>query len=369
MNPLFYSTGKSICLKVTLSTIFGFSALSFVQASEGPEIGGRIHFDFYDNMPDQTRTTGGTEFRRARLQIKGDSHGVTYVLHSEFTSTRPDLRDAYLMKKMGNTTVLFGQFKPFRSMDELTSSNYTSTQERGWGSAAGIFADRQWQQGLGFQHAFETGSLSLALFSLREDNSVRNEGKGAALRGTKAFTLGEKSIVHLGAWYSQEDGGLDTPSYDLEIAYGGRRGPETALLTSGVGEGFKQRSTGLEFAGKIDQLHWQAEMTQSTIDPNEEEIQTAYLQLGFIIGGTAKYNVKRGIFEGVEFVEGGLWEVVARADQVKKESDGHELERMVLGVNRYISEDLRVMLNFTSGQDKKSGDKPQQVALRTQLTF
>lgn len=369
MSPRNYSTRKSFIMNASLATFVGLGCLNSVQASEGPEVGGRIHFDFYDNMPDQTRTTGGTEFRRARLQVKGDSHGVTYVLHTEFTSAKPDLRDAYLMKKMGNTTFIFGQFKPFRSMDELTSSNYTSTTERGWGSAAGIFADRQWQQGLGFQQAFETGSLSLALFSLREDSTVRNEGKGAALRGTKALLLGEKSLVHLGAWYSQEDGGLDTPSYDLEIAYGGRRGPETVLLTSGVGENFKQRSFGVELAGKMDQLHWQAEVTQSEIDPNEEEIQTAYLQLGFVIGGTAKYNVKRGIFEGVEFVEGGLWEVILRGDQIKKDSDGHELQRMVLGVNRYISEDLRVMLNFTSGEDKQSGDKPQQVALRTQLTF
>jgi phosphate-selective porin OprO/OprP len=360
---------KIISISSTLAVVLTLGAANILQASEGPEVGGRIHFDFYDNMPDQTRTTGGTEFRRARLQIKGDSHGVNYVLHSEFTSSKPDLRDAFLMKKMGDTTFIFGQFKPFRSMDELTSSNNISVMERGFGSAAGIFNDRQWQQGLGFQQAFDTGSLSLALFSLREDSTARNEGKGAALRGTQGIMLGEKSLIHFGAWYSYEDGGLDTPSYDLKIAYGGRRGPETTLITSGVGENFKQKSAGVEFAGKFNRLHWQAELTQSEIDPNQEDIQTMYLQLGFVIGGSAKYNVKRGIFEGVEFVEGGLWEVVARGDRIKKESDGHELERLVVGVNRYISEDLRVMLNFTSGKNKKTADNPQQVALRTQLTF
>lgn len=349
--------------------ITSFAGAGLVQASEDLEVGGRIHFDFYDNFPDKTRTAGGTEFRRARLQIKGDSHGVTYILHSEFTSATPDLREAYLTKSMGNTNILLGQFKPFRSMDELTGSNNSTVMESGFGSAGGIFFNRQFQQGLGLQQCIGQGNLSLALFSLREDNTDRNEGKGAALRATQALTLSGHRLIHFGAWYSQEDGGLNTPSYPLKVAYGGRRGPETTLLTSEADENFNQKSTGLEFAGKIDQLHWQAELTQSEIAPNEEKIQTAYLQVGFVFGGTRAYNSKRGLFEGVEFTEGGLWEVVARDDQIKKNSNGHELERIVLGVNRYVSEELRVMLNFTSGEDKDSGDKPQQVALRTQLIF
>ena len=41
----------------------------------------------------------------------------------------------------------------------------------------------------------------------------------------------------------------------------------------------------------------------------------------------------------------------------------------ILGVNYYINPNMRMMLNWTQGENDKTGDEPSQVALRTQFAF
>ncbi len=43
-----------------------------------------------------------------------------------------------------------GHFKPYRSMEELTSSNEITMMERPFASATGLYNGRQFQQGVGY---------------------------------------------------------------------------------------------------------------------------------------------------------------------------------------------------------------------------
>lgn len=341
--------------------------------SSGFELGGRLHYDVYAHDTDQVAATGGSEFRRVRLNVEGSAGDWSYVVQAELSGRNSDLRDVYLSRGFGDgNTLLVGQFKPFRSLDELVSSNDISVMERGFGSAAGLFADRQWQQGVGVIRARPAGTLGLSVFSLREDNTPRNEGWGAAGRGTwLPFGDGER-LVHLGASYSIENGGKATPGIAIEVAYGGRRGPESLLFESADGARFGQRSAGLEFAGRVGGFHWQSEWQRASIAgaAGDARFGTGYAQLGYLFGGVRAYDAAEGIFDSPEDVGGGLWELVARVDRIeRRDVGGVAVRRYVLGANWYVNDDLRFMLNWTRGEDRSTGDEPSQLALRTQYVF
>ena len=48
--------------------------------------------------------------------------------------------------------LIFGQFKPYRSMEDLTSSNDVLLIERPYTSSNGVFAGREFQQGVGYKY-------------------------------------------------------------------------------------------------------------------------------------------------------------------------------------------------------------------------
>jgi len=336
-------------------------------------IGGRIHYEAYAFNRDLRPATGGSEFRRARVQVEGEAAGWGYRLQAELSGRNTDLRDVYLQRAFGDSILTIGQFKPFRSMEELTSSNDAALMERSFNSSAGLFADRQWQQGVGLLHPHGAGSLGVSVFSLREDNTPRNEGWGSAVRATWAPRFDTRDLLHLGAWWSQERGGRDTPAYAIELSYGGRRGPEALLFEGAAGSGFMQRSGGLELAGRRGSLHWQGEWTRTTLAAvvGEARIEGRYLEAGWLFGGVRGYDLGEGVFAAPADVgPDGLWELVARGEQMHRlDRTGVAVRRWVIGLNWYASEEVRFMLNLTRGQDDASGDEPRQLALGAQYVF
>lgn len=335
-------------------------------------IGGRIHYDVYAHDTDEVAATGGSEIRRARVQVEGEAVGWGWRVQAELSGRTTDLRDVYLERGFGDSTLTIGQFKPHRSMEELTSSNDITTMERGFGSAAGLFADRQSQQGVSLLTGLPQGSLGVSVFSLREDNTPRNDGWGASARGTWAPLRDGDRLVHLGAWYSLEDGGAGTPATAVEVAYGGRRGPAALIFESVDGSAFEQRTGGVEFAGALGSFHWQGEWSRATVAglAGDGRLEAAYLQAGWIFGGVREYDVGEGVFGSPADIGEGLWEVVARVDRIRlREADGIEARRLVLGANWYVNDDLRFMLNWTRGEDVATGDEPSQLALRAQYVF
>jgi hypothetical protein len=136
------------------------------------------------NASDQRPARGGSEFRRVRLGIDGEAAGWGYRAQLEMSGSNVDLRDANVERELGRALLTLGQFKPFRSMEELTSSNDLGAMERGFASGTGIFAQRQRQQGIGLLQPLRAGGIGISAFSLREDNTPRSEGWGSAARAT-----------------------------------------------------------------------------------------------------------------------------------------------------------------------------------------
>ncbi|WP_181952520.1 OprO/OprP family phosphate-selective porin [Vulcaniibacterium gelatinicum] len=339
-------------------------------------LGGRIHFDAYAFDRDLANTTGTTDFRRARLTLAGKAFGWEYKVEQDFAAgTNLDgLRDLYIARNVLGGKITIGHFKPYRSMEELTSSNEILMMERPFASASGLFNGRQFQQGVGYLRAGSNYTAGLSVFNLRGASGTRNEGVGAAGRVTFAPINTETRTLHFGGWASVEDLNKDSPNVTASVAYAGRRGPSLTIATVTGASGDKVTAYGLEAAGSFGPLFFQGEYVNATFERplgGDQDVATYYLQGSWLLnGGHKPYKAGTGVFGSPKVADRGLWELTARYDHIEnKDVNNLEANAWLIGLNYYVNPNLRFMFNYTQGDNELTGDETGQYALRTQFSF
>ena len=338
-------------------------------------IGGRIHFDTYAFDRDLASTTGTTEFRRARLTLSGKAYGWEYKMEQDFgAGTNLDgLRDAYIAKSALGGKFTIGHFKPYRAMEELTSSNELLTMERPFSSATGLFSGRQFQQGVGYLRAGENYTAGLSVFNLRGAAATRNEGTGAAGRVTWAPINTDNNTLHFGAWYSTENNNLGSADLVATSNYAGRRGPSQVIATTTGASRNTVDVMAVEAAGSFGPAFFQAEYADATFGQplgRDQDVTTYYVQGSFMLnGGHKPYKGATGVFGSPKVADKGLWELTGRYDYVENETLNREVTSWILGVNYYVNPNLRFMFNYTQGDNEVTGDETAQYALRTQFAW
>ncbi len=338
-------------------------------------LGGRIHFDAYAFDRDLAATTGTSEFRRARLTLSGKALGWDYKLEQDFAagSNLDGLRDAYIATGLAGGKVTIGHFKPYRSMEELTSSNELLMMERPFASATGLFGGRQFQQGVGYQRAGDNYTAGFTVFNLRGASGSRNEGMGAAGRVTFAPLNTDSSTLHFGGWASQENANRGSADLTATANYAGRRGPSLAIATTPGASGDSVTAYGLEAAGAFGPVFFQGEYVNASFGQAlgpDQDVTTWYLQGSWLLNGGRKvYKSATGVF-GSPKVDRGLWELTARYDTIEnKDLADRQASSTILGVNYYVNPNLRFMFNYTRGDNDFTGDETGQYAVRTQFSW
>ncbi|MCO1334087.1 OprO/OprP family phosphate-selective porin [Microbulbifer sp. OS29] len=380
------------------------------------ELGGRIHFDTYIFDKDLKDPVNTTDFRRARLSMKGKLWKWEYKLERDFASDGTGgLRDVYLATKFFNGKLTIGNFKPSRSINELTSSNEIILMEYAFTSAAGIYDGRGRQQGIGWRTHWSCHTLGLNLFNLRNPGDPRNSGFGAAARLTWAPINDDNSTVHLGVSRSFEKANQASLDIIAEVAYAGRRGPDQLIAISPGGSeyffgefgddefflgdsGGRVNITGFELAATYGPLFGQAEYAFGHFtgglylselifeelygappnffcDPitgcfiGGQDVHAWYIMGSWAITGQHKpYDAKTGIFKSIKpSPPEGAWEIAARYNTIENR-DFRQLRasNFTFGVNYYFNPKVRVMMNITLGDDDFTGDKTNQFAVRLQ---
>lgn len=347
-------------------------------APEGPSVtlGGRMHFDAYAFDQGQVAVTGGTELRRMRFQINAEFGDWAFEFQHDLApgGGLEGLRDLHLTRKFGDWRLRFGHLKPARVMDELTSSNNLMLMERSPVSASGLFAGRQFQQGVNLAHGGARHSLAATIFNTRSAGAARNEGLGLALRGTVVPWQNDAGVLHLGGWYSREDSAEGTPLVSALSNYGGRRGPQRMVASTVAGPRGGIDAAGLELAGHQGRWRFQGEWAYADFLQAvgaDQRVKAGYLQAGVLLGdGAHRYKAAEGIYAGPKPGSDplGLWELSARVDRIYRES-GPDYRSQILGLTWYATPGLRFMLNYTRGEDVLTGDQPRQLALRAQYAF
>ena len=339
-------------------------------------LGGRIHFDAYAFDRDIAATTGTSEFRRARLTLAGKALGWDYKLEQDFAAgTNLDgLRDAYIAHALWGGKATIGHFKPYRSMEELTSSNEILMMERPFASATGLFSGRQFQQGVGYQRSADNYTAGFTVFNLRGASGARNEGMGVSGRATWAPINSDNQTLHFGGWASQENANQGSTDLSAVANYAGRRGPAQTIATTTGASRNTVTAYGLEAAGAFGPLFFQGEYVNATFGQplgNDQDVTTWYLQGSWLINGGHKgYKSATGVFAAPKVADKGLWELTARYDTIEnRDIANRRATYVILGVNYYVNANLRFMFNYTLGDNEVSGDKTRQYALRTQFAW
>ncbi|WP_162203001.1 OprO/OprP family phosphate-selective porin [Pseudoxanthomonas suwonensis] len=338
-------------------------------------LGGRIHFDAYAFDRDLAATTGTSEFRRARLTLSGKALGWDYKLEQDFAagSNLDGLRDAWIATSLGGGKLTIGHFKPYRSMEELTSSNEILMMERPFASATGLFSGRQFQQGVGYQRAGDNYTAGFTVFNLRGASGARNEGMGAAGRVTFAPINTADSTLHFGGWASQENANRGSADLGATANYAGRRGPSLGIATTPGASGDSVTAYGVEAAGAFGPLFFQGEYVRASFGQalgGDQDVETWYLQGSWLLNGGHKvYKSATGVF-GSPRVDRGLWELTARYDTIgNKDVADRKAGSAIVGLNYYVNPNLRFMFNYTRGDNELTGDETGQYAVRTQFSW
>ena len=339
-------------------------------------IGGRMHFDAYAFDRDVVATTGTSEFRRARLTLAGKALGWDYKIEQDFAAgtNLEGLRDAHISTALWGGRATIGHFKPYRSMEELTSSNEIPMKERTFASTSGLFNGRQYQQGVGYQRSADNYTAGFTVFNLRSPAGPRNEGMGAAGRVTWAPINNDNDTLHFGTWGSLENANQGSADLSAVANYAGRRGPVQTIATTTGASRNQVTSYGLEAAGAFGPLFFQGEYVNATFGQplgRDQDVVTWYLQGSWLInGGHRGYKSATGVFAAPRVTDKGLWELAARYDTIEnRDIANRRATYVILGVNYYVNANLRFMFNYTLGDNEVSGDKTRQYALRTQFAW
>lgn len=387
-------------------------------------VGGRIHFDVNVFDADKssfnalaagsklTPNNSAAYLRRVYLTLKGKLYGWNYKIEPDFANntqtgaTAISFQDITLSTDLFGGELIFGQFKPYRSMEDLTSSNDLLLIERPSTSSNGIFSGREFQQGVGYKYPILDGLLAeVSVFDLRSSTSAANSGTGYNARVAYAPLMTDGKVVHLGVNYSSEnpsDSSAAVPGTNVNTAesfqYAGRRGP---TLNLGATSGSNPANTiGAELATAFGPFFMQAEYVQSKLEreapASSQTIEGYYVQAAFEITGESKpYKKADGVFGSVKPNGAkGAFELTARYDAAKNKdaqvgacsvtttagaaavaltgSDKCEGSAITAGLNWYANPNVRFMFNYVKGTADAGvagTDSPTAYVARAQVSF
>lgn len=390
------------------------------------EIGlnGRAHLDVHSLYPDQpsanypafgSQLLGNGDhdsfnWRRTYATITGKVYGVNFKFENDFAvnETLPfphSLREVWVAAKLGPGQLTIGQFKPYRGLEEITSSNEITMMERPSTSSTGIYNGRQFLAGIGYRGmvrdnlGFGIDVMNLARFGLPLLEGITYGGRAIWLPIDKPG-----HILHLGLSASRDTANKDSLAAKSVDVYGGRFGISQSLGTAGANPGAPSHNSQSTFAAEaayaIGPLTLQGEYAIAGLDNTHQvngrsrnsTIQAFYVQASwFVTGETVVYRKDRGAFGKPQ--PGSKWgalELTGRYDLAENLSQSltanpcHsgtskcQVQVITLGANWYLNPNIRLMLNYylTEAQHGNTGpgtltriDHLSVLSFRTQINF
>ncbi len=320
------------------------------------ELGGRLMVDYAHFDDDLTDLHSGAEIRRARLDLHGVLfHDWAYQLETDFADDEADLKDAWLDYHLDSTSALrVGHFKEPFSLEEMTSSKYTTFMERALPNA--LVPGRR--LGLGYFREAENWTLAAGVFSEEIDDDsgeTGDAGTGAGLRATWAPWADGGEALHLGAAIN-----LRNPGDDETVRFRARPEAHVADLrlvnTDKLDDVDRITRSGLEAAWVRGPFSLQGEYIRAAVDRDgdgdTDPTFSGYYAFAswFLTGESRDYDADDGEFERIRpAMPSGAWEIALRHSHIDLQDagvEGGEQRNTTLGVNWYANPRLRFMLNY-----------------------
>lgn len=348
------------------------------------KVGGRIHFDgnlFIDDedleaLEEPADETSSSFFRRARITLEGKAYGWTYKFENDFagqsSSSGSGFREMWIGTRLGPANFRLGQAKPYRGMEELTSSNEILFMERPYATATGVYEGDQFTQGLFFDGSGRNWTWGVAAYNLRTADGPETEGVGGSARATFAPVMSETMVVHLGAIAT-----LDKPHNDSEVVAGAKPAGRLSSTEELAVSTDERQAFGGELALRAGAFYAQAEYVTADFAAEEgagedQSVDTYYVQASyFITGETKPYDGKKGVFKSPKPKAAyGAWELKLRYDVMENSDvDDAEVTQLAAGVNWYVNPNVRFMLEYLDGQNEAQDVGLRTLAARAQYSF
>lgn len=390
---------KIISVAVSMAIFAAGPAMSEVKFSSDDGkfetvLGGRIQVDAWGTDQDDLSLKGksGTEFRRARLFVKGTMYdNWSYKGQYDFADNKTTVKDAWIgYNGFDAFKIKVGQFKQPMGLEELTSSKYITFMERATPSEA--FATSR-RIGLGVYNHSDHWNWAASVYGQAEGdntNSGGSEGYGAGARLAWAPWNESGKLLHLGV------SGAYELQNDSELRFRSRmeaHGVDTRFLDTGdIPKPDKVGKIGLEAATVMGPFSLQGEYFLVSAESDAAGVSDPDFKGGyayaswFMTGESRKY--KKGAFGRVtpKTTVGrggwGAWELAARYSYTSLDDSGFkggEETNYTLGLNWYATKYVRFMANYiyvdgdpvaekTTGVTNKD-DKPSVFMARAQIDF
>jgi phosphate-selective porin OprO/OprP len=333
------------------------------------KVRGRTYADYV--YQDVNRDTGvdfeasNTRLRTARLGVEGTwNANWAYKAEVQFTRGAAEWEDLILeYKPTESTSIMIGNFKAL-SLENLTSSRYTTFMERGpyndvlnIGRVATVQAKANGQNWTAAV-AVSGDSLNAADVST---NSATGSKEQVAIQGrlTNAPILADENQVHLGVWARQRDRG-DQANYTYAVKNNTHYG--SAYTTTGA-VGVSDTQVGVEGAWLYKNFSLQGEWANISVDRPanaDADLQAYYVAASwFPTGEMRRYEANKGEFGRTKILNpvtaGGMGaiELAARYDNVDLGDvlTGGEYSAWTLGANWYPHPYVRFMANYTQSKN------------------
>jgi phosphate-selective porin OprO and OprP len=349
----------------------------------------------------------GFNWRRTYTTFTGRFYRLNFKFENDFAAGDfpHTLRETWVSTKLGTGLVTVGQFKPYRGLEELTSSNEITFMERPSTSSTGIYNGRQFLVGMGYKNTIgDKFGYGVDVMSLAHAG-LPIEGLTYGGRVVWLPISEEGTTMHFGFAFSRDQANAESLSASAVDIYGGRQGIRKSLGTAGSGGmGSPSNATQMTFAAEaayaMGPVTLQGEYANARLDnthlvagsQKDSTVQAYYVQASwFVTGERALYRKDRGTFGKPKPIgKWGALELAVRydvaenttqsliADPCRTATSKCQVEVITLGANWYVRPGLRFMLNYyvTEASIGNAGagevnrkDEPYVISFRTQLSF
>lgn len=361
--------------KLFFTALAVFMNAQTVAAQDYPTVqfGGRVQADatYYDN--DKYPYADGSELRRGRIYWRGNvSEDWEYRAQWDFAGDEPALKDGYFRYTgIENTQITIGHFKPFSGLEFLTSSNNATFNERAM--VNGFQGDRR--LGLGYATWTDRYSIQSAVYTHEANNALR--GQGVSARFAYRPELSAEQFMHLGINVSRETDDNDSVRYRARPD--SHQDSHRIINTGSINDVDDLHKYGFEAAYVNGKFSAQAEYIQQNVNRNigsDYSFDGFYAYASYFLTDDSRpYSNSSAAFGTVSpSADSGAWEVAARLSNLDLTDGavlGGEADTFTLGVNYYMTRDIRFAANYimADSDDVAGDDDPNIIQLRVRITF
>jgi phosphate-selective porin OprO/OprP len=330
----------------------------------------RLDVDHASHRGGSSRLEDGALLRRARLGFEGRHSDWAFEAEYDFAGDG-EIKDAYLKYRgwlAGEVSI--GQFKVPFGLEEQISSRNISFVERALPTDS--FSPSR-RLGIGLAHEGPRHTLSSMAFGPSIEG---DEGLGMSARATFApVWMKDRRVLHLGVSASLErvDGALK-----LGTPPEARPADEKLVKTGKIDAVDRIAQMGLEAAWQEGPVSVQAEWMHSHLRRSsgqpDLDFEGGYVAVSWFITGEVR-PYRAGRFKGIDLAHpGGAWELTARYSRVDlddRDIAGGREHNISLGLNWYVDDHLRLMLNYIDVHSRRRGgsDDPSILLMRAQFVF